>query len=75
MSDVKDFTLQILSKISRVEEAVVTIQEGTMKAQEMVNRVDEKMEHNHTIVSNNLELNADLVNELVGSRTEENSTE
>ena len=61
MGDIKDMTMEILNKISKVEEAVENIQEGTFRTREMVGRVDQRIEENHNIVSKFLAINTELV--------------
>ena len=51
MVDIKDMTMEILNKISKVEEAVENIQEGTSKSQEMIGKLDLKIEENHQTVA------------------------
>ena len=61
MVDIKDMAMEILNKISRVEESVESIQEGTSRTREMVGRVDQRIEQNHNIVSKFLAINNELV--------------
>ena len=68
MSDIKEMTMEILNKISKVEESVEYIQEGTSKTREMVGQVDERIEQNHNIVSKFLELNTELVEGLAATQ-------
>ena len=52
MVDIKDMTTEILNKISKVEEAVENIQEGTSITHGMIGRVNQKIEENYNAVAN-----------------------
>ena len=64
IDEVRDMTLELLEKMAKIEEVVDKIQDGTTKTQNMVGKVEEKIGYNHTLLSNTLELNTELINDL-----------